>query len=144
MHVDAPEHRRAHVLDGRRLTDAGGQFEFIDVPAPAANTRYYYRLRYKAAGDTDYLADVEHTFVTQRPSGSTFTFFLPVTERVAVPEAPRASAVEPGSRRGQTRRSDRAPCRGSLPPSSSRPCCSASACWSKPACNAGLLQRCTR
>ena len=42
----------------------------------AGNTRYYYRLRYKVAGDVTYLADVEHTFITQRPSGSTFTFSI--------------------------------------------------------------------
>ena len=42
----------------------------------AGNSRYYYRLRYKSAADTNYLADVEHSFVTQRPPGSTFTFSI--------------------------------------------------------------------
>ena len=42
----------------------------------SANTRYYYRLRYKAAGAPVYLADTTHTFITQRPPGSTFTFSI--------------------------------------------------------------------
>lgn len=39
-----------------------------------ANTRYYYRLHYRSPGDTAFAARDEHTFVTQRPRGATFTF----------------------------------------------------------------------
>ncbi len=39
-----------------------------------ANTRYYYRLRYRSPGDAAFAARVEHAFVTQRPRGATFTF----------------------------------------------------------------------
>ena len=38
------------------------------------NTRYYYRLRYQAAGAATFDATPEYSFVTQRPPGSTFTF----------------------------------------------------------------------
>ena|GEM_PF-139130 len=41
-----------------------------------AGTRYYYRLRFKGVDDPTYLADMEHTFMTQRPAGSTFTFCI--------------------------------------------------------------------
>ena len=41
-----------------------------------ADTRYYYRLRYRAAGETNYSASVERTFHTQRALGSAFTFSL--------------------------------------------------------------------
>ena len=41
-----------------------------------ANTRYYYRLRFKGDGDPVYFADAEHTFMTQRSPGSTFTFCI--------------------------------------------------------------------
>jgi len=54
---------------------AGAPLEVLLSPL-AGNTRYYYRLRYQGAGDTNYLADTEHTFITQRPSGSTFTFSI--------------------------------------------------------------------
>ncbi len=40
------------------------------------DTRYYYRLRLQYAGETSFEADVEHTFHTQRPPGSTFTFCI--------------------------------------------------------------------
>jgi len=52
---------------------AGSPVGIVLTPL-ASNTRYYYRLRYKGASDTSYLADTMHTFVTQRPPGSTFTF----------------------------------------------------------------------
>jgi len=41
-----------------------------------ANTRYYYRLRFSTDGGTNYLADIEHSFMTQRPPGETFTFCI--------------------------------------------------------------------
>ena len=41
-----------------------------------ANTRYHYRLRFSTDGGATYLADTEHSFMTQRPSGSTFTFCI--------------------------------------------------------------------
>jgi uncharacterized protein (TIGR03437 family) len=39
-----------------------------------ANTRYYYRVQYRAAGASAFVARAEHSFQTQRPRGSTFTF----------------------------------------------------------------------
>ncbi len=40
-----------------------------------ANTKYYYRTRYRLIGTTgSFVAGLEHTFYTQRTSGSTFTF----------------------------------------------------------------------
>ena len=33
------------------------------------NTMYYYRMRYRAAGSSDFQSRAEHTFHTQRPSG---------------------------------------------------------------------------
>jgi phosphodiesterase/alkaline phosphatase D-like protein len=38
------------------------------------DSRYYYRLRFKGAGDTAFDADAERTFHTQRLPGSTFVF----------------------------------------------------------------------
>lgn len=40
------------------------------------NTRYFYRLRYRPVGMADFAAGEEHTFITQRAPGSTFTFAL--------------------------------------------------------------------
>lgn len=40
------------------------------------NTRYYYRLQYAPSDSSTFTARPEHFFMTQRPSGSTFTFIL--------------------------------------------------------------------
>jgi uncharacterized protein (TIGR03437 family) len=40
------------------------------------NTRYYYRMRYREPGASPFAAGSEHTFQTQRPRGSTFTFAI--------------------------------------------------------------------
>ena len=40
------------------------------------NRRYYYRLRFRGAGQAAYAASAEYTFHTQRAPGSTFTFTL--------------------------------------------------------------------
>jgi uncharacterized protein (TIGR03437 family) len=40
------------------------------------NTRYYYRMHYAAPGSSDFTARAEHSFVTQRPRGTPFTFLL--------------------------------------------------------------------
>lgn len=40
------------------------------------NLRYFYRVRFRGAGQVGYGASTEHTFQTQRAPGSTFTFTL--------------------------------------------------------------------
>jgi len=46
----------------------------IDMQDLLPNTRYYYRTRYHTSGTTTFSAGPERTFITQRASGSTFTF----------------------------------------------------------------------
>ncbi len=41
-----------------------------------ADTRYYYRIRYKTAGASQYSAAGEYKFYTQRAKGTTFTFTI--------------------------------------------------------------------
>jgi DNA repair exonuclease SbcCD nuclease subunit len=40
------------------------------------NTQYFYRMRYRETGTTDYIPRSHHSFHTQRASGSTFTFAI--------------------------------------------------------------------
>ena len=47
--------------------------EFV-IGSLTANTRYYYRIVYRQNGVTEWNNAAEHSFITQRPSGSTFTF----------------------------------------------------------------------
>lgn len=54
---------------------AGQPFE-IELTGLKPNTRYYYRLRYRRPGATNYLEGTECSFHTQRPPGSTFMFGL--------------------------------------------------------------------
>ena len=47
------------------------------------NTKYFYRTRYRINGSSSsYLASAEHTFYTQRASGSTFTFTVEADEHL--------------------------------------------------------------
>ena len=46
----------------------------LSIDKLKANTRYYYRLRYKQAGSSAYLTGTEYSFQTQRPPGSAFVF----------------------------------------------------------------------
>ncbi|MBI5691125.1 MAG: metallophosphoesterase [Verrucomicrobia bacterium] len=41
-----------------------------------ANRKYYYRVRYRTPGETEFRARTERSFHTQRPRGETFTFTL--------------------------------------------------------------------
>ncbi len=45
-----------------------------DITGLKANTKYYYRVNYKKATDSSYTNGTEHSFYTQRASGSTFSF----------------------------------------------------------------------
>ena len=42
----------------------------------SSNTKYYYKINYKLLGESNFKTEIEHSFVTQKPEGSTFTFDL--------------------------------------------------------------------
>lgn len=46
----------------------------VKLEGLAADAAYYYRVRYRAVGEQDFLAGEERTFHTHRPRGSTFVF----------------------------------------------------------------------
>jgi hypothetical protein len=46
----------------------------VTINGLSANTRYYYRLRFRVPSATAYDASLESAFITQRPPGSTFVF----------------------------------------------------------------------
>ncbi|MGC1375846.1 MAG: metallophosphoesterase [Anaerolineales bacterium] len=54
------------------LATGGAAYE-VTITGLQPNTRYYYRMQYQVPGDS-WVARAEHTFRTQRPTGSTFTF----------------------------------------------------------------------
>lgn len=54
---------------------SGQPFE-IELDGLEPNTRYYYRLRSRRRGTTDFDEGSKYSFHTQRPPGSTFTFAL--------------------------------------------------------------------
>jgi len=53
----------------------GSPFEAV-LDQLQSNTRYYYRMQYRESGAVTFTARPEHSFQTQRPQGSTFTFDL--------------------------------------------------------------------
>ena len=48
----------------------------VDLTNLRTDTRYYYRLNYKLAGDSSYQTTPQYTFHTRRPPGSTFSFCM--------------------------------------------------------------------
>lgn len=64
------------VYSGRTETQSvAARTPALTVLSPlVANTRYYYRLRYRAPGEATFASREEHSFFTQRARGSTFTF----------------------------------------------------------------------
>jgi hypothetical protein len=49
----------------------------VDFDNLVTNTKYYYRTRYSSGGtNSDFQAGDEHSFITQRAAGSTFTFAI--------------------------------------------------------------------
>ena len=48
----------------------------VKITALLANTRYYYRTRYRKVGTIPFLASEMHTFMTQRKKGSRFVFTM--------------------------------------------------------------------
>jgi len=55
-------------------TGTGGYPLVITISGLSANTRYFYRARYRPSTETAYRAEPERYFQTQRSAGSTFTF----------------------------------------------------------------------
>ncbi len=49
------------------------------------NRRYYYRVRFRGVGQTAFGASAEHSFQTQRPPGSAFTFTLVADSHLFTP-----------------------------------------------------------
>ncbi|MBT4815454.1 MAG: hypothetical protein HN742_13650 [Lentisphaerae bacterium] len=66
---------RYTVTTGPKRSGAGQPFE-IEIEGLKPDVRYYYRLRSRRPGTSDYLEGTEYSFHTQRPPGSTFTFAL--------------------------------------------------------------------
>jgi hypothetical protein len=64
----------SHSTETIRSND-GEPVEVI-LPDLLPNTRYFYRTRYKKPGESQYKQGEEHTFVTQRAPGSSFTFTI--------------------------------------------------------------------
>lgn len=46
----------------------------VQLTGLTAETRYYYRTRYRKVGDVNFLSSDMHTFITQRKPGSSFVF----------------------------------------------------------------------
>ena len=58
------------------VTSVVGQPVVTKITGLQAETRYYYRTRYRKAGTVTFLAGTEHHFITQRKKGSPFVFTI--------------------------------------------------------------------
>ena len=66
----------AYTAQTAAATFPGGTPFNVVIDKLQPNTRYYYRMRYREPGASAFAAGNEHTFQTQRPRGSTFTFAI--------------------------------------------------------------------
>lgn len=66
----------AYAAQTATATFPGGSPFNVVIDKLQPNTRYYYRMRYREPGASAFIAGSEHTFQTQRPRGSTFTFAI--------------------------------------------------------------------
>lgn len=55
-------------------TAVGGEPHEITITGLAANTQYFYRMRYHLSGEPDWVERSEHSFWTQRSAGEEFVF----------------------------------------------------------------------
>lgn len=62
------------LLQTPTVTATGGQPHEVTISGLAANTEYFYRMRYHKPGESDWILKDEHSFMTQRATGETFIF----------------------------------------------------------------------
>ncbi|MFZ4800041.1 MAG: T9SS type A sorting domain-containing protein [Bacteroidia bacterium] len=53
-----------------------------DLTGLTANTKYFYRVKYKTIGASNYIISSEYAFITQRAKGSTYTFTIESDEHL--------------------------------------------------------------
>lgn len=58
------------------VTSVTGQPVVTKISGLTAETRYYYRTRYRKTGTSTFLAGAEHSFITRRNRGSNFVFTI--------------------------------------------------------------------
>lgn len=64
------------------FTALSGEAVEFDLTNLLPNTRYYYRTKYKTISELSYSNGNEHSFITQRSIGSTFTFTIEADEHL--------------------------------------------------------------
>jgi len=69
-----PASESSYSMQTGNSTATADQPHEIVISGLAANTEYYYRMRYHLPGETDWVERPEHSFWTQRAEGSTFVF----------------------------------------------------------------------
>jgi uncharacterized repeat protein (TIGR02543 family) len=71
----------SHTTD---VTATGGTPKVVTITGLSANTKYYYRLVYSTNSGSSWITRDEHSFITQRDQGSTFTFTITSDSHVNV------------------------------------------------------------
>lgn len=64
------------------VSSKAGESIKTDITGLTSNTRYVYRLRYRALGGTSFQASPEYAFRTQRARGEAFTFLVEADEHL--------------------------------------------------------------
>jgi len=72
------------------VTSAAGTPIVVTMSGLKADTRYYYRMRYRVHGATSFSARPQHSFHTQRATGSTFSFTVQADPHLGDPNTSEA------------------------------------------------------
>jgi hypothetical protein len=76
LYVEYGAQRGVYDKQSSLQTLRGGAPQTITIPSLLPDTRYFYRVRYRIPGTTDFLPRDEHTFQTARPQGRPFVFAI--------------------------------------------------------------------
>ncbi len=73
---------RQYLQSTQTVANQANRPDEIDLQQLMPDTRYFYRLRYRAKGSTLFAASPEYTFHTQRAQGSAFRFLVEADEHL--------------------------------------------------------------
>lgn len=64
------------------ISNTAGKPDKVEITGLVADAKYFYRTQYRVVGTSNFITGEEHSFHTQRSSGSTFTFTIEADEHL--------------------------------------------------------------
>lgn len=74
MYIEYGTQSGVYTNQSTTITNVANTPYIIEIQGLSANTKYFYRTRYRTSGGGTFSTGTEHSFMTQRAAGSTYTF----------------------------------------------------------------------